>query len=117
MEINDSLNIEALTPSRQVLLTDALAGNSVDLAGGQFTDISKESLAKIGLTAIEITALEQANKAAGANVPLRIAESTIASSANNPFSKEKWNLERQRHLHDTDPAKARALMREAGFLK
>lgn len=117
---NATLNIDALTPTRQMLLTNALAGHSVELSGGKFSTLSRDSLIAIGLTPIEIAALEQANTNTtdnGGTVSLLIADSTIPSSENNPFSKDKWNLELQRHLHDTNPTLAKQLMKEAGVLK
>lgn len=115
---NATLNIDALTPTRQMLLTNALAGHSVELSGGKFSTLSRDSLIAIGLTPIELAALEQANTTDnGGKVSLLIADSTIPSSENNPFSKDKWNLELQRHLHDTNPTLAKQLMKEAGVLK
>lgn len=117
MEKNDAtLALDALTPSRQTMLTDALTGHNVELASGHFTEASRESLAKVGLSQIEITALEQINLSNGTNASLKVPDSTIPSSTNNPFSKNKWNPERQRQLHDSDPILARTLMREAGLL-
>lgn len=118
MENNTTLNIDALTPTRQMLLSNALAGHSVELSGGKFSTLSRDSLIAIGLTPIEIAALEQANTTDnGGTVSLLIADSAIPSSENNPFSKDKWNLELQRHLHDTNPTLAKQLMKEAGVLK
>ncbi len=117
MDNNTTLNVDSLTPTRQMLLSNALAGHSLELSGGKFSTLSRDSLAAIGLTPIEIAALEQANAADGGTVSLLIADSAIPSSENNPFSKDKWNLELQRHLHDTNPALAKQLMKEAGVLK
>lgn len=112
-----ALNIDVLTASRQALLTNALAGHSLELSGGKFTTISRDSLIAIGLTPIEIAALEQANASdTGEKVALKIAENTIPSSENNPFSREKWNPDMQRLVHDTNPALAKQLMKEVGLL-
>jgi hypothetical protein len=115
---NATLNIDALTSTRQMLLTNALASHSVELSGGKFSTLSRDSLATIGLTPIEIAALEQANgTGSGGTMTLLIADCAIPSSGNNPFSKEKWNMELQRYLHDTNPTLAKQLMKEAGVLK
>lgn len=117
MENNNTLNIGALTPTRQEILTNALESHSVDLSSGKFTEISQESLSKIGLTSTEINALEQANSESGLDATLTVPGSAIPSTENNPFTKDKWNPEMQRQLHETNPATAKQLMREAGLLK
>lgn len=117
MENNNTLNIGALTPTRQELLTNALESHSVDLSSGKFTEMSQESLSKIGLTSTEINALEQANSESGLDATLTVSGSAIPSTENNPFTKDKWNPEMQRQLHETNPAAAKNLMREAGLLK
>jgi len=119
MNTNNTLNINALSLERQTLLTRTLIGHSVELSNGTFSDSSKESLSKVGLTSIEILAIEKDNAIAGSgsNTPLRIPENSIPSSENNPYVKESWNADAQRHLHDNDPIQAQKLMREAGILK
>jgi hypothetical protein len=116
MDNNPTLKIDTLTASRQTLLTDALAGHRVDLTDGKFTDMSRDSLAKVGLSPIEIAAIEQDNADGGA-ASLQIAASDLSGSDNNPFTKAKWNLESQRNLHENNPSLARKLMKEAGLLK
>lgn len=116
MKNNNTLNIDVLTPSRQTLVTNALASHRLDMAGGKFTAISMESLSKIGLTTTEITAIEKNNLTSTAQVSLEIIENPAPSSENNPFNQEKWNPEKQRHLHDTNPRLAKNLMSEAGLL-
>ncbi|ATG89112.1 hypothetical protein [Methylomonas koyamae] len=114
MSENPTLNVEALTASRQTLLSDALAGHGLELVAGKFSDSSRDSLAVIGLTPIEIAALEQSNVAeTGDKVTLAIAGNMTPSRENNPFSREKWNPELQRQVHDTDPMLANQLFREA----
>jgi len=119
MNKNNSLNIDALSPERQALLTSTLIGHSVELSNGKLSDSSKESLSKVGLTSIEITAIEKANSSTGTDVNtlFKIPENTIPSSENNPYIKENWNPEVQRQLHDDNPIQAQKLMREAGILK
>lgn len=117
MPNSESLNVDVLTASRQALLSNALAGHSLELSGGKFTTMSRDSLIAIGLAPIEIAALEQANtQETGEKLALKVAENTIPSSENNPFSREKWNQDMQRSLHDTNPALAKKLMKEAGLL-
>lgn len=117
MPNSTSLNIDVLTASRQAILTNALAGHSLELSGGKFTTISHDSLIAIGLTPIEILALEQANVSdAGEKVALKIADNAVPSSENNPFKREKWNPDMQRLVSETNPALAKQLMKEAGLL-
>jgi len=117
MENNNILNLDSLTAARKLQLSEALEGHSVDLLGGQFTDESRASLNTLGITATEITALEQNNNSEEARATFKIPASNIFDVANNPFSKKRWNLDAQRHLHETDPKEAKNLMYEAGLLK
>lgn len=118
MNKNNTLNISALSAERQTLVTSALIGHSVEFSKGGLSESSKESLSKVGLTSIEITAIEKANSnATDENALFKIPENTKPSSENNPYSKSKWNPEAQRQLHDENPVQAQNLMREAGILK
>jgi len=119
MNTNNTLNIDALSLERQALVTSTLIGHSVEMLNGKLSDSSKESLSKVGLTSIEITAIEKANLVADSSSvsSLRIPDNSIPSSENNPYVKEDWNTDAQRQLHDNDPVQAQKLMREAGILK
>lgn len=113
MENNNTLNLDALAPSRQPLIFNALAGHSIELSKGKFSESSLESLSKVGLTSIEVTALEQGNATTDGEQSLKIPDNPIPSSENNPFSREKWNPDMQRQLHETEPLLAQKLFSEA----
>ena len=110
---SEQLDASCLTPSRQTLLSDALSGHSVDVAAGKFSPISAESLAKIGLAPIEIAALEKDNATGVGTKSLKIVKDATPSSQNNPYTKDNWNPDIQRQLHDTNPSLAQKLWKEA----
>jgi len=113
---NNTLNLEKLTPIRRKLLTDSLAGHNLELINGRFNEMSRSSLEAIGLSQIEITALEESNANDGIMQALMIPGQD-ASSENNPFKEDNWNPEAQRLVSESDPALTRKLMKEAGFFK
>lgn len=107
-----TLNAEALTPARQALLTDALGNFSLTMENGKFSPMSADSLKVIGLSPIEIDALEKVNAQLGGSVFV-----VGDYKETNPFLKETWNPDKQRQILESDKEKGIAFMKAAGIIK
>ncbi|TAN51230.1 MAG: hypothetical protein EPN21_07055 [Methylococcaceae bacterium] len=109
--MNETLNLSALTPQRQALLIQALGGHSVTFQSGALAPDSRKSLEIVGLTPLEIGALEAANSGRpGALIPTVSA----ATDPNNPWTQAGFNLTRQAEIIGRDPVLAERLRAQAG---
>lgn len=109
--MTDLLEMQTMTAQRQDLLTQALGGHTLTFQTFGFSSDSRQSLQAIGLTPIEITALEQANTGRTA---VTIPTSRDDADKSNPWTKNGFNLTRQGEFTRTDPVRAEKLKAKAG---
>jgi hypothetical protein len=108
--MSQALDISTLTAARQDLLVKALGGHTITLGEG-FTSDSRRSLESIGLTPVEISGLEQANRGNPAAAVPTVANDQDPS---NPWTKAGFNLTRQSQIKRENPEFAAELKRKAG---
>lgn len=102
------INIQALTPERREKLTDGLGGLQIDVLTGGFSDQSRKSLEIVGLSPVEINAIERSNATPGT---YSIAKTEVLDV--NPFKKETFNLTAQIMLKKNNPELANRMKRLA----
>lgn len=109
--MNETLDPLTLTPQRQELLAQALGGHRLNFQDGVFAADSRRSLEGVGLTPVEISALEEFNRGKSA---VLIPTTRADVDKNNPWTQAGFNLTRQSEIARTDPTLAAKLKAQAG---
>jgi hypothetical protein len=107
----DTLDILPLTAPRQDMLTGLLGGHALRFDGDTLAQDARRSLETIGLSPVEIAALEAANPGKPAAL---VPTAKPDPHQGNPWSREHFNLTEQGRIVRDDPTLAQKLKAQAG---
>jgi hypothetical protein len=107
----DTLNILPLTAPRQELVTGMLGGHALQFENDALAPDARRSLETIGLSPVEIAALDAANRGKPAAL---VPTAKPDPHQGNPWSREHFNLTEQGRILRDDPALAEKLKAQVG---